>query len=480
MKQKVLYIDKDNKALPVIASNEVRVAFVADDSFVDFLGVAINSIIENASKERFYDILVMTSDISEENMEKLLTLEKRRENISIRFVFIDKWIESMNFVVSENYNKFTFYRLLLPDITESMDKILYLDADIVVNADVASLYDIDFDGNAIVGTYDVQIAAWQNYDSGMRAYFHALEVGESGRYVQAGVLLFNLDWMRKNGIMHKAIMRGCQDKFIFNDQDLINIYFRDSIKLVNLKWNVLNLSEDGIENCKKYLNAQQRKEYEDARIHPCIVHYTGKSFPCYGENGDFAQLYWSYAKHTPFYDALMSRKKEYEKNVTSQTQVVTPKQPKNRQYKIIIKECLKKVPFLVSAVRYVKHKKQAAQVYSLNFTDMEFIGGSIINESTMELKPGAEVSGMHYNWGKGIYKMIIPVESVAGGKLNKPLQILVYAGYRHILLLEKDLQIGRNELNIELKETQLDVELVIKNNSDCKIDLGTIVWNTHM
>ena len=476
MKQEKIYVNNENRLDPIDVPGAVCIAFVADDSFLDFLGVAINSIFINSSENRFYDIIVLTTCLSDKNIEKLLTLKEHRDNVSIRFAFINQFVDKMNFAVSDNYNKFTFYRLLLPEILETADRVLYLDADIIVNKDVSYLYDMEFDNYYLIGTYDVQIAAWQNYDSGMRAYFRALGISEPGCYVQAGVLLLNLDLIRKANIMHEAIMQGCKERFIFNDQDIINIFFKDKIKIVELNWNVLNLSEAGLESCKKYLNEQQGREYIRARKYPNIIHFTERSFPCYRTEGEFNQLYWEYAKGTPFYNNLIEKKRQYENDTVIQCQTEKNSYLTKKRYKTLLKEYAKKIPFAVKIVRYIKNRKLNYYADALDLRDMKVDDNSLITKTVVSLNPNAELSGLHYNLGKGKYRLIILLKCDEEILKTENIVATIYAGYRHIILLEKTLHIGVNKIEVELNEVQLDVELVVKNTSANKINIGPIKW----
>lgn len=261
-KEHKIQVNDSAKIFPVRKDGKlISVVFVADDNYINFLGVAINSIISNASRNRTYDIIVITTDISDQHISDLLTLIIDKPNISVRFADISHYTNTNNFLVSSNYTVFTYFRLLLPDIVVDMDRLLYLDADVIVNDDLTELYDTDFEGNCIAGTYDTQVAAWQNYNSGMRSYFRSLGLNTSGEYVQAGVLLFNMHLICEKADMKSILARACSEKFVFNDQDLINIYFKGKIKILNLKWDVLNHNDVGTVDCEEHLLPQQKDDF---------------------------------------------------------------------------------------------------------------------------------------------------------------------------------------------------------------------------
>lgn len=99
---------------------------------------------------------------------------------------------------------YTLIRLFADRIDELPDKLLYLDIDIMFNRDIRLLYDIDVSG--------VEYAAARDHYG---KYFI------SPNYVNAGVLLFNLAYMRKTGILTKARALLREKKLVFADQSAL-------------------------------------------------------------------------------------------------------------------------------------------------------------------------------------------------------------------------------------------------------------------
>ncbi len=63
---------------------EIPICFATDDNYVPFLCVAIASLLDNSSKENFYTIFVLITQLKQENIEKIKKLEK--ENSHIEFI----------------------------------------------------------------------------------------------------------------------------------------------------------------------------------------------------------------------------------------------------------------------------------------------------------------------------------------------------------------------------------------------------------
>lgn len=117
------------------------------------------------------------------------------------------------------YTPYTLLRLLADKIDILPDKILYLDTDIVANGNISQLYDIDITNHELAGVRDYY----------GKFFFYP-------RYINAGVLLMNLDKIRQSGLMRRAI-RMCNKRRVFlSDQTAINKYARKKL-IIDTRYN---------------------------------------------------------------------------------------------------------------------------------------------------------------------------------------------------------------------------------------------------
>ena len=68
--------------------NDVVIVFACSENFVPYLSVAIQSIVDNANKDRRYDIIVLTRDLSPTSMVTL-TRQTKGANVGIGFLDVD-------------------------------------------------------------------------------------------------------------------------------------------------------------------------------------------------------------------------------------------------------------------------------------------------------------------------------------------------------------------------------------------------------
>lgn len=298
------------------------------------------------------------------------------------------------------------------------------------------------------------IAAWQNYDSGMQAYFEALGVNEPGKYLQAGVLVLNIKEMNQTFDKNYLLQEACRNHYIFADQDLINIACKGKIKYVDSSWDVLNLSDDGRNLCMQHLPNKLREELVEAEKNPKMIHYVEQSFPFFKNDRVYSNLYWKYVQKTVFYDKL--RKMYYDKITENLC-------GKSRQSEETIKES--------------KLQRTGSRV--LNFLrrnnllvhgKKDFIMSSVkINEHGIEkkmdkliLRPGDQLSGPNIFMSPGKHTVTLSVKR----KGNKKVMMKVTAGARHILIGEEQIKEGKNSYMYDFPRNYVDVEIIIINTSE--------------
>ena len=178
----------------------------------------------------------------------------------------------------------TYYRLLAAEILpHDIDRILYLDADIIVDGSLDEFYNIDFCGNAAAVCADT-IA---NFKEDIRS---RIGLSKEGTYFNAGVILLNMTVVTREKVV-EILQSG--KSFPFHDQDILNLLLDKNLVYVNAfvyNFEVV-LARDYSEYYKNIILPLKQK--------PIIYHYAGdqKAKPWnMGYNcADFNKYYWKYA-----------------------------------------------------------------------------------------------------------------------------------------------------------------------------------------
>lgn len=439
-----IILSNDSVIQPV-NEDAIVVVTAADDNYSKYACVTINSIIENANCQDVYDILVLTNNMSDESIAKILTLVSNT-NINVRFVFVDAVINSLNINISNNYKIITYYRLLLQKIMKKYSKVIYMDSDVVVNNDLKKLWEVNFNGELIAGTYDPLIAAWQNYDSGMQAYFESLDVCNPGFYVQAGVLMLNIEELNKEYDELYLLQKACEEHYIFADQDLLNIACKDRILYFSPAWDVLNLSEEARSICMNYLPSNLITEMKDNADCPYAVHYVEQSFPCLKNDRIYGSIFWKYVYSTPFYDEIRS---------IYVSQMSTDRTEKVTENKSTL---IKRVGNYLKRRGIVKHRAKEQTIDGIKINGEELKNTSV---REITLHSGDELTGPNIFLSKGKHLCYVNINVEVDSKIK----IKIVAGARHINVGEFELVNGKNNIYFELEKNLLDVELIIVNSN---------------
>lgn len=184
--------------------------------------------------------------------------------------------------VLKRISKETYYRLLVLDIIPGdVDRILYMDPDIVVNKSMKKLYNVDFGGAIVAGAgHTTGCVEWYNKKR--------LDMPPSSQYVNAGVLMFNLDEMRKfctTQDIFTYIEKNLK-KLWLSDQDVINGMF--GARTVYFDTRVFNLDE-------KVFKREKKIDLEWVRSNTSVIHYNGSDKPWKSEyKGKLAEFYFHY------------------------------------------------------------------------------------------------------------------------------------------------------------------------------------------
>lgn len=292
--------------VPIIDKNAVAICLSSSNQYAPFLCVTLNSIMVNSNPNLFYDVVVLTTDMSQSNKNSISKFVDARSNFSIRFFDVTDLVTGKSFYTWAHFTAFTYYRLLIPDLFEQYSKIVYLDCDIVVNVDIATLFQTDMDGYLLAAAQDTHVMgrADTKKPSDIKYYQELLKANIYG-YYQAGVMLFNIKGFSAKYGRGELINKASQTNYRWLDQDFLNVECRGQIKRLENAWNVMIINNPN--NIDELLLSDSDYEgYLEARRNPKIIHYVGRSIPCYSPAADMYQYYWVYARNTPYYELILS------------------------------------------------------------------------------------------------------------------------------------------------------------------------------
>lgn len=262
------------------------IACATDNNYVQHCAVMLLSLKENNNSS--FTVYIIYNELSNKNINKLSFL-LRSYNIDYNYCKINISILKKA-PLSNHITIASYFRILLPFILPTdIKKVLFIDSDIIVNTNLQRLWNIDIKKVALAAVPEPIIG-----DKLARLNIH-----KSYNYFNAGVLLINLEKWRYHNISEKIInyINNSFHTLKYHDQDALNANLYDDCLYISSKWNVTHNFYRTTKNELKL----SKKQINDIKENPYIIHFTGSSKPWHFKNKHpFKYLYFFYLKKTPW------------------------------------------------------------------------------------------------------------------------------------------------------------------------------------
>ena len=263
--------------------DNIQIAFVTDSHYLDFAIISIVSLLDN---HRYGGLIInlIHNDLSDDDIKRVLKLQEMAP-----FELVPHFIDKKEFQREWGVARPTYYRLMLPDICKTVDRMIYLDCDMIVLDDIIHLWQQDLHGSYL-GVCGDRCGLKVCKDLGM----------QPEKYFNAGMLLMDLAKMRLDNSSNsmKKIIRDNNVKLKYADQDILNYCFWDKSIILHQRWNILtsvyrNLPVKGMYTVE---------EVKEALSNPGIVHFTGHHKPWLfwkTTHHPYANRFFRYVKMSP-------------------------------------------------------------------------------------------------------------------------------------------------------------------------------------
>jgi lipopolysaccharide biosynthesis glycosyltransferase len=266
-----------------------NVACTIDEGYAQHCGVMLCSLFRNNPAVDFR-IFVISDGLSENAQQKLRSVAASHGQ-RLEIVPVDPGLLD-GAPVSHHVSIATYFRILIPRLLpDDVDRVLFLDSDIIVRGSLAELYEEQIE--------DYTHAAVENPLS--EEDLERLSIPAGHVYFNAGVLLLNLKRWRHEGLVEKilAYLKSNTDKLRYWDQDALNAILYDRWKKWPPKWNA---QVAFFKNLTPLELGVSPEEFAEARWHPQVVHFTGSGPKpwSYHSTHPFTSDYYRYLSWTPW------------------------------------------------------------------------------------------------------------------------------------------------------------------------------------
>jgi lipopolysaccharide biosynthesis glycosyltransferase len=268
---------------------DIHIVLVADNRYCNFAGAVIASVFKTAHREDIIHVHIVHDEITTQNKRKIETLLSLRQSSTIDFILADTH-KIPEITLPRHISQATLYRLQLPKLLPQLDRVLYLDCDVIVIDSLSLLWNIPLDGNLIGAVCDCN----------RKLEEHKHNLGIAGEYINAGVLLMDLHAMRNHNICEEfqKQLECSTDRITMADQDIINIILQGKIRILDLRYNL----SGGFFKGDYGKNYYSEKDIATAVENPCILHFTSarKPWTLKTPRHPFWELYFDAVKNTVY------------------------------------------------------------------------------------------------------------------------------------------------------------------------------------
>ncbi len=282
-------------------SEIVNICIASDNNYAPLVATTIASACSTTS--RFLKFWCLESNITDFNKSLIDSLHTKFKNFEIEYITIDRQLirDFANKIsTSGHISEDTYSRLYIPDLFPEMEKIIYLDVDLIITRDIGELYDWDlgkFALGAVAADYGVDKSKW----------FANMDMSNAHHYFNAGVLLLNPKELHRDNFLDKIseIANQYSKHIVLGDQDLLNKYF--DAQYTELPWR-FNLTTRFIEMELAHRDPQHRLQMQEEYKNGVIRHFESSKKPWNAVRNECNRApiknmveFWCVASMTPYY-----------------------------------------------------------------------------------------------------------------------------------------------------------------------------------
>lgn len=275
--------------------SSINVALAIDGAYIAHAAAAMSSMldmIDSAATIRFF--LLTNQTLSRQDR---VTLPAIFPDCDIQFIDVDTSAFAWAPLNRPHISVAAYYRLNMHKfLPTGIERVIYIDSDTIVVNSLLKLWNTDLGSKPIAGCAD----------EGGVTQSKRLNLPLSHKYFNSGVLIFNLNEIRKSKVLDDVsqFYHTHERAIVLQDQDLLNMVFCDRTYILPLKWNINNI----IFAYSSILPSYSVEDAREAVTDPGIIHFTGPHKPWDGSCvNPLSGLYWYYRNTTPWRESPAQR-----------------------------------------------------------------------------------------------------------------------------------------------------------------------------
>ena len=271
----------------------MNILITVDDNYID---VATKMLYSLKLYNNRLIIHVIYDNLSSSSIYMLKEFIKENNIGELKLYKFDSSKFNLQVVMTKYITKTCYFRLYSPYIIKDVDRLLYLDPDIVCQGSIEELYNTDLGKDILGGCPNMLRAGYEEY---RRKMLRTIDLPPYAEYINSGVLLIDMKKFR-DFISQEELTKFLEEKsslYEFQDQDTINKVFYNKIKILDNNYNYqINATDRWKTDIKKTLihyseiKKPWKNDYDDT--YKAIPYY--KLLHIMGKDNELKQLIYNH------------------------------------------------------------------------------------------------------------------------------------------------------------------------------------------
>lgn len=253
-------------------NRDLNVVYASDDKFAEILGVSLVSLYDNNRDMKSINVYVLDSGISDINKKRIHSISNEYGREQIQFISARDISKILSMNVNTDRGSLSQYaRLFISrDLPDSLERVLYLDCDIIINDSLYDLWNIDLQGKTIAALKD----AFSKH------YRKNIELHPNDVMFNSGVMLIDMNKWKEKQVEKNLLSFIKRHNGVIQqgDQGALNAILSKDTYCFHPRFNSVTIfydfSYEEMLVYRKPVDFYNKKTVDEAAKDPVIIHYT--------------------------------------------------------------------------------------------------------------------------------------------------------------------------------------------------------------
>ena len=290
--------------------NNIPIVIRINDYYAPYLGVLLQSIIDNAYEKNNYDIIVLEHTVTKENKRIISEILQGKNNISVRYFNPEYLLEDVILPFKTELDSIEpYYSIFIPWLLPNYDKVLIIDCDTILLGDIAEIYNQDISDYLAGACKDIMHLGMYNInENGYVDYVtKELKLHKPYEYINTKIMLLNTDKIRNSFNIKDIFNKVKTNKYNELEQDLFNNLLNGKVKYFDYKYSIISEVDTFVNSRIEYAPKKENNAYRKAQTNPFVINFNNYPKPWSNPNIPYSYKWWEIARKTPFYEMILYR-----------------------------------------------------------------------------------------------------------------------------------------------------------------------------